>query len=64
MEVQVFGMRNYNEKNPVVSFRIPCEILEKLDDFVDARKESRQEYLKKLLMDDMKDRGIIKVVYE
>ena len=60
MEVQV---SKYNEENPVVSFRIPKMVQFKFDIMLANHMKSRQEYLSDLLMNDLKERGLLKIAY-
>jgi len=55
---------DYNKKMPVLSFRVPKHILNKFDRFMATRKESRQEYLKNIFIEDMRKKEVIKVIYE
>ncbi len=58
-------MSNYDEENPIVSFRIPKTVKVKFDKFLIRRdKESRQAYLKNMFMEDMRKKEVVKVTYE
>lgn len=57
-------MKKYDEDNPVLSFRVTRSVLEKFDKFIKNRGDSRQEYLKKLFLEDMRKKEVVRVIYE
>jgi len=54
----------YDEKFPVLSFRVENKLKGVTDSFLETRKESRNEYFKSLLVSDLEKRGIIKIDYK
>lgn len=57
-------MSDYNERMPVVSLRLEKKLLLLIDRNLSLHGTSRQKYLKNLIIEDLKSRGILEIEYK